>query len=113
MQRVNKKKHNLYIIEGLKFSHLGTSSTQKKYNKEILLNRNWHFSWSKFYFFKKHNNYFFALKKILPNIYQGIIGIVISIFSLNLLHVKLHVASLSGILNSVFLKKSFHRPNIE
>ena len=47
------KKHKFYIIKGLTFDHLGTSSSKEKFKNEILLNRNWHFSWSKFYFLKK------------------------------------------------------------
>lgn len=112
-KKLIKKNHKLYIIKDLKFDHLGTSSSKKKYNDEILLNRNWHFSWSKFYFFKKHNNYFYALKKVLPNIYQNLIGVLFSIFKINILQFRLHKASLSGVLNSIFLKKSFYRPNIK
>ncbi len=108
-----KKNHNFYTIQNLKFSHLGTSSTKKIYNNEILVNRNWHFSWSKFYFFKKNNNYLFAFKKILPNIYQGILGILISILRLNIFHIRLHLASLSGILNGILLRKSLYRPKIK
>ena len=108
-----KKNHNFYTIQNLKFSHLGTSSTKKIYNNEILVNRNWHFSWSKFYFFKKNNNYLFAFKKILPNIYQGILGILISILRLNIFHIRLHLASLSGILNGKLIRKSLYRPQIK
>ena len=103
----------MYIIKNLKFNHLGTSSSNKKYEFAIRLNRNWHFSWSKFYFFKKHNSYLYALKKVLPNIYQNFIGIIISIIRLNSLNIKLHKASLSGVLSSIFLKKSLYRPNIK
>ena len=106
-------KHKMYIIKGLKFDHLGTSSSNKKYNNEILINRNWHFSWSKFYFFKKNYNYFFALKKMIPNIYQNILGIILSLIMFNFFDVKLHLASLMGALNGIFLNKSFYRPNLK
>ena len=106
-------RHKMYIIKDLKFDHLGTRSSNKKYNNEILINRNWHFSWSKFYFFKKNYNYFFALKKITPNIYQNILGIILSLIKLNIFNVKLHLASLLGALNGVFLNKSFYRPKLK
>ena len=67
-KKLLKLNHKFYIIKNLKFDHLGTGSTKKIYNHEILINRNWHFSWSKFYFFKKNNSYLYAVKKILPNI---------------------------------------------
>ena len=106
-------KHKMYIIKELKFDHLGTSSSNKKFNNEILMNRNWHFSWSKFYFFKKNYNYFFALKKIIPNIYQNILGIILSLIKLNIFTTKLHLASLLGALNGIFLNKSLYRPKLK
>ncbi len=106
-------KHKMYVIKGLNFEHLGTSSSHKKYKNEILINRNWHYSWSKFYFFKKQYSYIFALKKIIPNIYQNLIGIIISLIKINLFGARLHFASLSGAFNSIFLNKSQYRPNLK
>ena len=106
-------KHKMYIIKDLKFNHIGTSSSNKKYKREILINRNWHFSWSKFYFFKKHYNYFYALKKIIPNIYQNVLGIFLSIIKFNIYEAKLHLASLKGALNAIVLNKSEYRPIIK
>ena len=107
------KNHKMYVIKNLNFEHIGTGSTKKKYVNEILINRNWHFSWSKFYFFKKNFNFPYALKKVIPNIYQSLLGIIASIFRLNFFHLKLHAASLSGIFNSIFLKKSLFRPKLK
>ena len=108
-----KKNHKMYVIKNLKFEHIGTGSTRKKYINEVLINRNWHYSWSKFYFFKKNKNYFYAIKKVLPNIYQSLLGIIVSVFKINFFHLKLHFASLSGILNGIFLNKSLFRPKIK
>ena len=99
----------MFVIKNLKFEHKGTSSTNKIYDQQILYNRNWHFSWSKFYFFRKNYNYLYALRKVLPNIFQGLYGILFSLFKINLLEVKLHIASLSGFINSIFLNKSSFR----
>ncbi len=112
-KKLMKLKHKFYIVKGLKFDHMGTSSSHKKYKSEILINRNWHFSWSKFYFFKKHNSYLFALKKIIPNIYQNILGIILSLITINLFNARLHLASLLGALNSIMLKKSEFRPTLK
>ena len=105
----NKK---MYIIKNLKFDHVGTSSTKKKYSREILLNRNWHFSWSKFYFYKKNYSYLFALKKILPNVYQSLVGVIWCILVFEFKDIKLHIASLKGLLSGIFLIKSHFRPNL-
>jgi N-acetylglucosaminyl-diphospho-decaprenol L-rhamnosyltransferase len=111
-KKLEKLKHKMSIIKGLKFKHLGTSSSNKKFNKDILLNRNWHFSWSKFYFFKKNQNYAYALRKIVPNIYQNILGIILSLIKIRLFDAKLHMASLMGALNGILLQKSSYRPNL-
>ncbi len=103
----------MYIIKNLKFNHLGTSSSNKKYEFAIRLNRNWHFSWSKFYFYKKNYNYLFALKKILPNIYQSLIGIVFCTLIFNFKDTRLHFSSLKGFISSAFLIKSYFRPNLD
>ncbi len=108
-----KKKHNLYVVKELEFVHLGTNSSDKKYQHHINLNRNWHYSWSKFYFFKKNYNYLYALKKILPNICQGLIGAILSILKFNFTQTSLHLASISGSMNSIFLKKPNYRPKIK
>ena len=106
------KKHKFYVVKNLTFDHLGTSSSKAKFKSDINLIRNWHYSWSKFYFYKKNYNYFFAVKKIIPNIYQGVKGALINILKLNFLHIKLHLASIKGALNSIFLRKSNFRIKI-
>ena len=108
-KKLEKNNSNMFVIKNLNFEHKGASSSNKNYNHQILYNRNWHFSWSKFYFFRKNYNYFYALKKVLPNIFQGIYGIFFSLIKVNLLEVSLHVASLSGFINSIFLNKSNFR----
>ena len=112
-RKLYNEKKKMYVVSNLKFAHLGTSSSNKKFNIEIQINRNWHFSWSKFYFYKKNYNYLFALKKILPNLYQGIIGVIICSLILNFKDTKLHFSSLKGLLSAVFLMDSYFRPNLE
>ena len=106
------KKHKFYVVKNLNFNHLGTSSSKIKYKSDINIIRNWHYSWSKFYYYRKNYNYIFALKKIIPNIYQGIIGAMINIFKLNYEHIKLHLASIAGALNSILFRKSNFRIKI-
>ncbi len=108
-KKLEKNNSDMFVIKNLKFEHKGTSSSNKVYNYQILYNRNWHFSWSKFYYFKKNYSYIYALRKVLPNIFQSIYGIFYSLLKINLLEVKLHIATLSGIINSIFLNKSNFR----
>ena len=46
-----------------------SNSVDNKYSLISKLTRAWHYNWSKFYYYKKNYNYFFALKKIIPNIF--------------------------------------------
>ncbi len=108
--RKNKKK--MYVVENLYFTHKGLASSNKEYEFEILLNRNWHYSWSKFYYYKKNSNYFFALKKISPNFMKSLIRYIQSIILFDKQKAKLNKAILLGLINSILLRKSSYRPNI-
>ena len=66
-----------------------------------------------FIFIKKNYNYFFALKKILPNVYQSFIGVIWCVSVFEFRDIKLHIASLKGLLSSIFLMKSYFRPNLD
>ena len=59
-KRYLKKNEKIIMTNVASIYHVGRSSSDKKYNKEIEVNRNWHYMWSKFYFYKKHYNYFYA-----------------------------------------------------
>ena len=111
--QLKKKGKKMYIVENLNFIHKGTASSEKDYKFEILINRNWHYSWSKFYFYKKNYSYLFALRKISPNFFRSLFNYLYFKFTLDKNKASLNKAILSGILNSVLLKKSLYRPNIE
>ena len=108
---MNKKK--MYVIDNLKFTHRGLASSEKEYEFEILINRNWHYSWSKFYFFKKNNSYFYALRKVSPNLFRSLLRYLYSKIIFDNKKAILNKAIFSGILNAILLRKSFYRPSID
>lgn len=108
--KLNKKK--MYIVEDLKFTHIGLASSEEKYSFEILVNRNWHYCWSKFYFFKKNYNYLYALRKLFPNLLRSLFNYFKSKIILDSRNAKLNKANISGIINAILLRKSYYRPNI-
>ena len=71
-KRLIKENIKLYAMDQITFEHYGGQSHDKKYNHEAQLSRNWHYNWSKFYYINKHNNYFYALRKISPNLIKAI-----------------------------------------
>ena len=96
--------------KNLKFHHLGTESSDPKYNIDITISRNWHFCWSKFYLLKKHYGYFHGIRKTIPNFIRALKMCLIFILKKDKENFKIHKASLSGLISSYFLKKSDYRP---
>ena len=66
--------------------------------------------WSKFYYLKKHNGYFFALIKTLPNLLSSLFKILFYGVSRNKKNFEKYKMRLYGLVNSYFLKKSYYRP---
>ena len=111
--QLKKNKKKMYVVDNLYFTHKGLASSNKEYEFEILINRNWHYSWSKFYFYRKNNNYFYALKKLSPNVFRSLLTYFYSKFIFDSKNARLNRATLSGIFNGILLRKSFYRPNIK
>ena len=86
-----------------------SDSVDRKYSMVSDLTRAWHYNWSKFYYYKKNYNYFFALKKIVPNFVKSIKKIIFSIITFNKRNLILGTAEFSGIICSILNLKSFYR----
>jgi len=108
---LKRKKNKLLVFKNIKFKHFGAKSTDRKYKNVVSLTRAWHYNWSKFYYYKKNYNYFYALKKIFPNLIQAIKKIIINIFKLNSFSIYLSVIEIYGIISAILCLKSFYRPN--
>ena len=52
-RKFKKENKKMFIIENIKFDHFGGASHEKKYDFQASLSRNWHYNWSKFYYFSK------------------------------------------------------------
>ncbi len=100
------------MIENIKIYHEGRASSSPELNSIIEENRNWHYMWSKFYYFRKHYNYFFAIFKIFHHIVSSIFKILINHIIGNDKKKLIYRARLSGCINAVLLKKSWFRPKI-
>jgi GT2 family glycosyltransferase len=109
--RILKNKKKMYVCSDIKFIHQGTNSTDQKFSLEVQLSKSWHYSWSKYFFFKKHYGIFFALKKIIPNFIRSIKKIFYyNIFKKNKFKARLAAAELAGIINAILCKPSNFRP---
>ncbi len=107
-----KRGEKIYAILNVKFDHLGLQSSESQFSSEIKKNRNWHYCWSKFYFYKKNYNYFYALSKISPNFFRSLISVIRSFLKRDFETYSYAKAELGGIICSIFNRKSFYRPKI-
>ena len=107
-----KRGEKIYAILNVKFDHLGLQSSESQFSSEIKKNRNWHYCWSKFYFYKKNYNYFYALSKITPNFLRALNTLIKASIKRDMKTYLNSKAEISGIINSVLNKKSSYRPKI-
>lgn len=109
--KFKKEGKKMFIVDNIKFEHYGGASHEKKYDFEASLSRNWHYNWSKFYYFKKNYSYLYALKKFLPILFKLSLKYISKIFYDSKNKEKnLIKAEFYGALSSIFLKKPVYRP---
>ena len=110
--RQKKENNKIYVAKKAKINHLGGKSPSDIYKKEIELSRNWHWMWSKFYFNKKHYGYLKALLISLPTLISSMIRFFYYFVTHNNFKKKIYIMRFSGLLNSMFGKKSWKRPQV-
>ena len=109
-KRLRDKNKKIYISKNIKTSHLGSKSHTEHLQFQSLLNRNWHYNWSKFYYFKKHHGYFFGLKKTFPNLIRSLKKYISCRFFSKNHEYKLYYAEISGLISSYLKKPASYRP---
>lgn len=109
-KRLRDKNKKIYISKKITTSHLGSKSHTENLEFQSLLNRNWHYNWSKFYYFKKHHGYLFGLKKTLPNLIRSVKKYISSRFFSRNDEYKLYYAEISGLISSYLKKPASYRP---
>ena len=109
--RCLKNNHKIFIIMDAKISHTGETAVDQKYRFEVELDRNWHYMWSKFYFYKKHYNTPIAYMRTLNHFFPAIIKLCFFRFVNYKKYLK-YKSRASGLINSYLGKKSWKRPSI-
>ena len=110
-KRIKKVNEEIYIIPKSKINHLGGRAVDIKYEYQIEMSRNWHWIWSKFYFNKKHHNFFTALTKGLPSFLSAIIKFLLYSF-INKRKKDIYRHRILGFVNALIGKSSHFRPKI-
>ena len=110
--RCHKLDLPIYLIDEAGVLHQGSSSVNTENNHEININRNWHYCWSKFYYFKKNYGYLFGIKKTIPNFVRALKKYLFYSIKFDKKKALLHKAEIQGLLTSYCLQKSFRRPEV-
>jgi len=103
---INKK---IYLFEKILVEHEGQGSIDDNFKNRYSILRNWHYCWSKFYYYNKHHGYLVALSKTFPNLIKSMKGMFLSLIQSNDLNFKTHRAEFFGVLAAYFRFKSFYR----
>ena len=106
--RINKN----YQINYIKIEHdVGKSVEINNLKEELNLKnlRSWHFIWSKFYYFKKHYSFLFAIIYFIPIIIRIKSRIIFYSFKKETSKVEKYKIRWSGLKNSILNKKSYKR----
>tara|TARA_Y100000768_G_C23916415_1_gene652592 strand:- start:287 stop:1138 length:852 start_codon:yes stop_codon:yes gene_type:complete len=106
-----QKKQKIYLLNKLSAYHKGGGSIDKIKFSDIELNRNWHYMWSKFYFYKKNFNLLVAYKYTLRHFFSSLLKFLFFSIIKNEKKNK-YYERLMGLVNSYLGKKSFRRPEI-
>jgi len=104
---------NIYMIDDAKIVHHGSASINKEFSYKISLIRNWHYCWSKFYYFKKNFGYLYGIKKTIPNFIRALKKYILCLIKGDKNSRLLHKAEIQGLVTSYLLKKSSRRPDIK
>jgi len=110
--RKKKENNKIYVAKKAKIHHLGGRSHSPVHEKEIEFSRNWHWMWSKFYFNKKHYGYSKAFLMNLPTLITSMVKFIYYFVTHNKFKKKIYIMRFLGLLNSMFGKKSWYRPQI-
>ncbi len=98
------------ILEiNVELSHLGGQS-HGQYDIEMENSRNWHWMWSKFYYYRKHHNYVYSFIKTFPNFLSSIIKFIYYKLIGNKEKNCQYKMRFLGLYNSYMLRRSFYRP---
>ena len=112
-KKVKAKKGKIYLDPKIKIDHIGGKSVNQEFKEELEKNRNWHWMWSTFYFHKKYKGFAIALILIFPKLVTSFIKTLYYFLIFNKKNREIYFHRLSGIINSIVGKKSWHRPTLD
>ena len=89
--------------------HKGSAATDPDYTIETEMFRSWHWMWSSFYYYKKHNGFFYALIKNFGKLIRSFFKAIFYTIKYDKKKQTMYYARFSGLLNSIIGRKSWYR----
>jgi len=109
---LKKNGEKVYSSSKLIVNHFGfKSSTDISNEIELIKLRNWHYMWSYFYYHKKNEGYFKALKVSFGKLIRSLFKLIFFTIIFNRKKRTNYLYRFLGLLNSMIGKKSFFRIN--
>ncbi len=105
-------KLDIILCEKIFIKHIGNSSTDIEHKFEIELNRNWHYMWSKFYYYKKNYSYLRGLRETFGQLIRSSFKLCI-FYAFNSKKFLIYKNRTSGLINSYLNRPSWRRPHIK
>ena len=112
-KRVRDKNEKIFVLPTCTVKHFGAKAVSKNFVKEVELSRNWHWTWSKFYFSKKHKGYFYALLGGLPKFFSSITKCLFYYVIFKKYKSKIYYNRANGFFNAMLGKSSWYRPKLD
>ena len=110
-RRVKNIGKNIFSSKVLIIDHLGEKGSFGIDVNDInyVKLRNWHLMWSSFYFDRKHNNYFFALRNSLGILIRSFFKTIFYLIFFNKIKINKYLYRFLGLTNSILGLKSWYR----
>jgi len=102
--------YEILKIKGAEVDHIPFSSHMSSLEKDLDYSRNWHFSWSKIYFYRKYNRKIWAITEGIKQLVLSFMKIIVYFF--NKKKRNTYSARFLGTFCSLFFIKPYYRPNI-
>ena len=112
-RRVKKFSEKIYIDPSITIKHIGGASVESSSSYQLELNRNWHWMWSTFYYHKKYMGFFIAILMIMPKFFSALFKSLFYLVIFDKKNKNIYLKRLSGLINSIVGKKSWHRPTLD
>ena len=108
-RRCQENQLPIFMYDKITIKHEGSASIEKNLKHEYKKIRNWHYCWSKFYYYKKHHGYLKGLLKTFPNLRRSIKNMIYCFLIFDFKSIPYHYVEIEGLIFSYLNLKASYR----